>query len=205
MKTEVLSTDHGDCLDRAMQVLHSGGLVAFPTDTVYGLGALAFNRASIERLYSVKQRDRERPLPVLISSQNQLSRITVRLKKAAQILADQFWPGPLTIVVESHPDLPAEISSSGTVGVRIPAHTFACELLSRTGPMAVTSANRSDHPNSRNADEVLQQLGGKIELVIDGGLTPGQIPSTVVDCITETPILLRAGPIGLDQILAVLS
>jgi L-threonylcarbamoyladenylate synthase len=205
MKTEVLPTNHKGCLDRAMHVLNSGGLVAFPTDTVYGLGALAFNRGSIGRLYSVKQRDRERPLPVLISSQDQLSHITVRLNKAAQMLADRFWPGPLTIVVESHPELPDEISSSGTVGIRIPDHAFARELLSRAGPMAVTSANLSNHPASRNAEEVLHELGGKIELVIDGGLTAGQIPSTVVDCTKQTATVLRAGPIGVDQILAVLT
>lgn len=205
MKTEVLSINDRDCLDHALQVLHAGGLVAFPTDTVYGLGALAFNRVSIGRLYGVKERERDRPLPVLISSQDQLNRIAARLKPAAQLLADQFWPGPLTIVIESHPDLPEEISASGTVGVRIPDHPFARQLLSRTGPMAVTSANLSNHPSPRNAEEVLHELAGRIELLINGGTTPGQVPSSVVDCIDDTPIMLREGPITMQQIMAILS
>ena len=204
MKTHLIQANDPDCLSRALEILHSGGLVAFPTDTVYGVGALAFNQLSIMRLYEVKLRDRNRPLPILISDQTQLLQVTQGFTHVAQKLANQFWPGSLTIVVRIHPDLPKEVSNTGTVGVRIPDHAFARELLSKAGPMAVTSANLSGHDSPSRASDVLDELGGKIELVIDGGPTPDQRPSTVVDCIGESPILLREGPILFREILSVL-
>ena len=205
MITEVLALSDALSLSRAEEVLKNSGLVAFPTDTVYGVGALAFNGDSIERLYNVKIRSKELPLPILIAGSEQLNLVSQNLPRIAKILADHFWPGPLTIIVERHPGLPKDMSGTSTVGVRVPDHAFAQDLFKLVGPMAVSSANLSGHPNSRTSEEVLADLDGKIELLVNGGLTPGQIPSTVVDCTAETPLILRKGPISLDQILSVLS
>jgi L-threonylcarbamoyladenylate synthase len=184
--------------------LKEGGLVAFPTDTVYGVGALAFEISSIERLYEAKARNNELPLPILIGGPEQLNLVAKNLTSVSRILAQKFWPGPITLIVERHPALPQDVSGTSTVGVRVPDHPFAMELLHLVGPLAVTSANLSGHPSSVTAEQVLNDLGGRIDLLVDGGPTPGQVPSTVVDCTGETPLVLRKGPITEDQILSVL-
>jgi L-threonylcarbamoyladenylate synthase len=204
MITEVLSVSNSQSLSRAEEVLKNNGLVAFPTDTVYGVGALAFNEEAIERLYEVKTRSKDLPLPILIAGPDQLELVTQNLTRVAIILANHFWPGPLTIIVERHPGLPEDLSGTSTVGVRVPNHAFARKLMELVGPMAVSSANLSGQPSSTTSEEVLADLNGKFELLIDGGPTAGQIPSTVVDCTAETPLILRKGPISLDQILSVL-
>jgi L-threonylcarbamoyladenylate synthase len=204
MITEVLSVSNSQSLARAEEVLKHNGLVAFPTDTVYGVGALAFNGDSIERLYKVKTRSKDLPLPILIAGPEQLELVAQNLTRTTKILANHFWPGPLTIIVERHPGLPEDLSGTSTVGVRVPNHAFARDLIRLVGPMAVSSANLSGQPSSRTREEVLADLDGKIELLIDGGATPGQVPSTVVDCTAETPLILRKGPVSLDQILSVL-
>ncbi len=115
-------------------------------------------------------------------------------------LADRFWPGPLTLIVSRKPDLPDALSITPTIGVRVPDHPVALKLLRLAGPLAVTSANISGHENTNTAQEVLDQLGGRIHLVIDGGRTPGGVPSTVVDCTRPIPVILRAGPISMEDI-----
>ncbi len=117
----------------------------------------------------------------------------------------RFWPGPLTLVVPKHPDLPAELSLHATIGVRMPDHPVALALLRVTGPLAVTSANRSGEASSVTAQEVVAQLGGRIELILDGGQTPGRISSTVVDCSGHAPVILRQGPISLEDLLQALT
>jgi len=123
----------------------------------------------------------------------------------ARILAARFWPGPLTLVVPKQPTLPEAISATATVAVRIPDHPVARALLRAAGPMAVTSANLSGQPSPVEAEEVLRQLNGRIPLVLDGGVTPGGVPSTLVDCLGAEPVLLREGPLTKEQILAALT
>jgi L-threonylcarbamoyladenylate synthase len=202
MITEIIPSSNRRALERSVEVLNEGGLVAFPTDTVYGLGALAFNKAAIERLYQAKGRCSELPLPILLSGQEQLDLVAVNLSLVVRELADHFWPGPLTIVVQRHPDLPVDLSGIRTVGVRVPDHEFDLELFAATGPLAVTSANLSGNRSPTTAGEVMEDLGGKIELLIDGGATLVQRPSTIVDCTGSAPVLLREGPIAIEQILS---
>ena len=204
MKTEILLAQDPGTLARALAVLLNGGLVAFPTDTVYGVGALAFNGAAVRSIYSAKVRPVEKAIPVLIGDPTDLVKVTLDVPGTAVRLAARFWPGPLTLVVPKHPDLPETVSVTPTVGVRVPDHTVARALLLAAGPMAVTSANLSGQPNPSTAHEVFAQLGGRIALIIDGGKTPGGVPSTVVDCSKPEPLILREGPILKDEIWAVL-
>ncbi|HVM71806.1 MAG TPA: L-threonylcarbamoyladenylate synthase [Anaerolineales bacterium] len=204
MKTELWMAQDPQALKRALEILNAGGLVAFPTDTVYGVGALAFDEAAVKRIYAAKDRPVEKAIPVLIGKLDDLAKVTREAPEMAKRLAERFWPGPLTLVVPKHPDLPETVSAAPTVGVRVPDHRVARELLSAAGPMAVTSANISGQPSPSTAQEVFAQLGGRIALIIDGGKTPGGVPSTVVDCCGSEPAILREGPISQDEIRAAL-
>jgi len=201
MKTVVIPADKPDKLSQVLEVLIDGGLVAFPTDTVYGLGAMAFNPQAIIRLYQAKGRSSDNPIPVLIASVTELPLVASRTSPMVHRLAAHFWPGPVTLVVWRILSLPKEISPTPSVGVRVPDHALALELLAAAGPLAVTSANRSGHPTSRTAAQVLDGLDGRIELILDGGTTPGGKPSTVVDCTQSVPRILRPGPIREQDIL----
>ena len=204
MKTDILPAQNPEAQSRALAVLHSGGLVAFPTDTVYGVGALAFNAAAVSSIYAAKDRSVEKAIPVLIADPADLAKVTLEVSDAATRLATRFWPGPLTLVVLKHPLLPETISASPTVGVRVPDHPVARALLRAAGPMAVTSANLSGQPSPSTAEEVFTQLGGRIALIIDGGKAPGGVSSTVVDCVGREARILRLGPVSEDEIRAVL-
>lgn len=204
MNTEVISAEEPQALQHALSILQDGALVAFPTDTVYGIGALAHIPAAIGALYAVKGRQRAKAIPVLIGHLADLDRIAVDVPSTARILAERFWPGPLTIIVPRHPDLPFELSPLPTIGVRIPNHPVALALLRLTGPLAVTSANLSGEANTQTADQVAAQLGGRIALILDGGRTPGGQPSTVVDPSGGKLVILRAGPLSRADLLAVL-
>ncbi len=204
MKTEVIPASAPQTLSRATDLLRQGKLVAFPTDTVYGVGALAFNAQAVQRLYIVKGRSTQKAIAVLVARNSDLLTVARELTPSAQRLALKFWPGALTLVVPKHPNLPRAVSPLSTVGVRQPAHPFALQLLEASGPLAVTSANRSDQPNSLTAEAVLAQLGGRIDLIVDGGQTPGSTPSTVVDCTHAAPKILREGPLSAEEIAAAL-
>jgi L-threonylcarbamoyladenylate synthase len=204
MQTRTISTYHPKAIPDALEVLKSGGLVAFPTDTVYGLGALAFDGKAIGRIYGVKERPDEKSIPILLADPDDLAKVSVDASPLALKLAARFWPGPMTLVVPKHPDLPDAVSSTPTVGVRVPDHTVARMLLHYAGPMAVTSANLSGQPSPVTAHDVLEQLDGRIDLILDGGQTPGGIPSTVVNCLGAEPVILRQGPIMMEHILKML-
>lgn len=193
-----------EAITRAVEILKAGGVVAFPTDTVYGLGALAFTPASIEGLYDIKGREQTKAIAVLISSPSDLLLVADNPSAAALRLAQKFWPGPLTIVVPRNPKVPEALSHNPTIGVRVPDHPVAQQLLAVAGPMGVTSANLSGKPNAVTAEEVLAQLLGRVDLVIDGGKTPGDTPSTVVDMTAAAPKVLRVGPVSEAQITAAL-
>jgi L-threonylcarbamoyladenylate synthase len=201
MKTEVLSINNPTALAYALDVLTTGGLAAFPTDTVYGLGALVHDEEAVERIYEVKGRGIEKAIPVLIADTADLAKVASGVGQMAQRLAERFWPGPLTLVVPRHASVPDAVSATATVGVRIPKYEPVRELFRLSGPMAVTSANLSGQSSPSTAAEVLAQLDGRIPLILDGGPTGGGLPSTVVDCLGNTPLILRQGPISLDEIL----
>jgi L-threonylcarbamoyladenylate synthase len=204
MKTEILSTKHPEACAHALAVLQNGGLVAFPTDTVYGVAANPFNPAAIERLYEAKIREANKAIAVLIGDLDQIPLIAREVTDSANRLARRFWPGALTLIVPRVESLPDVLSSSSSIGLRMPDHAFALALLQKAGPLATTSANLSGGANTTTAAEVLAQLDGRIELLLDGGKTAGGVPSTVVDC-TETDIkILRQGVISADQIQTVL-
>lgn len=200
MKTELVGAHSPEALPRALAVLRAGGLVAFPTDTVYGVGALITSPDSIARLYEVKGRQHTKAIAVLIAEASQLEQVVANTNDAAATLAARFWPGALTLVLPKRQALPEALSPNATIGVRVPDHAVARALLAAAGPMAVTSANRSGGANALNAAEVLKQLGGRIELVLDGGQTPGDRPSTVVDLTGKELRMLREGPISQVQI-----
>ena len=200
MKTRILKSTTESCLDRALEILESGGIVAFPTDTVYGIGTSAFNNEAVLSLFEAKGRSRMQAVPVLISSMAQIATVTTGLSDLARPLAEKYWPGPITLVLSKNTNLAEAVSPSDTVGVRMPKHEFAKLLLDAVGPLAVTSANITGHQSLSGADEVFQAMKGKIELVIDGGKTPGQVPSTVVDCTGMTPVIIREGPISQSEI-----
>ena len=201
MKTQIFPATN---IRSALEVLRTGGLVAFPTDTVYGLGALAFNNDAIESIYRAKDRPIEKGIPILIGDAGDLNMIAEDVPAMARLFATRFWPGPLTCIVPKKQTLPQSVSATWTVAVRNPDHVDARALLRAAGPMAVTSANISGGNNPSTAQEVYEQLNGRIPLILDGGRTPGGVPSTLVDCTGNLPKILREGPISLEDLLSVL-
>lgn len=185
-------------------MLRSGGLVAFPTDTVYGVGALAFDSEAVERVYWAKDRPVEKAIPVLLGESLQLDAVASDVPERARLLAARFWPGPLTLVVGKKRSVPRAVAAGATLGVRVPDHPTALALLRGAGPMAVTSANLSGQPSAQTAAEVLEQLDGKVDLILDGGRTPGGIASTIVDCTQADLRILRLGPVSLEDLQAAL-
>lgn len=200
METKIIEADSPNALSLALDILKSGGLVAFPTDTVYGLGALAFDGRAIESIYIAKDRPIEKAIPILIADLEDMGKVGMDIPQSAYRLASHFWPGPLTCVIPKKPTLPEAVSATSTVGVRVPDHEVARALLRAAGPMAVTSANISGQDNPSTAEEVLAQLNSRISLIIDGGKTPGGVPSTVVDCSAEELKILREGPVKLEEL-----
>jgi len=189
-----------ESIQSALKILRNGGLVAFPTDTVYGVGALAFDGKAVESIYRAKNRPIEKAIPILIADAADMEKVGTNIPDITYQLAARFWPGPLTCVIPKQPTLPEAVSATETVGVRVPDHEVARTLLRAAGPMAVTSANISGQPSPSTAQEVFAQLGGRIDLVIDGGTTPGGVPSTLVDCTGAELKILREGPLTLEEI-----
>ncbi len=201
MKTEIIPASE---IQTALEILQSGGIVAFPTDTVYGLGALAFDNSAIESIYIAKNRPIEKAIPVLVSSIKDFELVAENIPSMALKFAEKFLPGALTCVIPKKSTLPLAISATDTVAVRIPNHADALNLLKATGAMAVTSANISGQESPTTALEVYEQLNGMIPLILDGGKTLGGVPSTLVDCTKDKPVILREGPILLEELLSVL-
>jgi L-threonylcarbamoyladenylate synthase len=189
-------------VERGIAILRQGGVVAFPTDTVYGLGACANLAPAVERLYAVKQRLRDMALPLLLAHTSQISEVARLVPEIAWLLAGKFLPGALTLVLHKS-SLVADIVTGGaaTVAVRVPAHPVPLALIEGAGvPIVGTSANLSGQPSLLTAGEVCAQLGGKIDLVIDGGRCPGGRESTIVDLTAETPVILREGAIPVAEL-----
>ncbi len=202
--TEILAADKTGSLERAAGLLRSGHLVAFPTDTVYGVGAPVFDAASVAAIYVAKERPPEKAIPVLIADEADLPRIADAVPESAHVLIARFWPGALTLVLPMRPDVPEIVSRDATVAVRIPDLDVTRALLRLTGPLAATSANRSGQPSPVTAVQVMAQLNGRIAAVLDGGVCPGGVASTVVDCLSSPPRVLRESGISIAALRAVL-
>jgi L-threonylcarbamoyladenylate synthase len=196
-----LSNELTDALERqvalAVDLLRKGGVVAYPTDTLYGLGADAFNEAAVERVFVIKGRPHGMPLPLLLADADALVQVASEVPPLARVLAERFWPGALTLVIPRSSKVPELVSGRGwKVGVRVPDHPVPRELARRLGaPITGTSANKSGGPDPRTADDVRRQLGDEVDLVIEGGGLPAGQPSTVLDLTGPSPRIVRAGAI----------
>jgi tRNA threonylcarbamoyl adenosine modification protein (Sua5/YciO/YrdC/YwlC family) len=189
----------------ASRAVQQGKLVVLPTDTVYGVGADAFDPAAVRDLLAAKGRGREMPPPVLVSAATTLDAIAVGVPGYARALVDAFWPGPLTLVCTQQSSLQWDLGDTrGTVAVRMPDHEVALALLERTGPLAVSSANLTGRPAAVDADQAEAMLGDRVEVVIDAGEAPGKEASTIVDVTGSQGRVLRRGALSLEQLNAVL-
>jgi L-threonylcarbamoyladenylate synthase len=185
----------------AVEAVKSGELVVLPTDTVYGIGADAFTPHAVNALLDAKGRGRNVPPPVLVGSRQTLDGLVYSLPKAARDLADAFWPGALTIIVEHSPSLQWDIGeTNGTVGVRMPLHPVALEVLREVGPMAVSSANKHGQPAATTAEEAREQLEYSVRVYLEAGPCPDPVPSTIVDVTGDVPQILRNGAMPLEKL-----
>ena len=190
-----------DGLVAAASAVQQGQLVVLPTDTVYGLGADAFTPSAVAALLAAKGRGRNMPPPVLVGSVRAAAALTESLGAYGQDLIDEFWPGPLTLVFRASPTLRWDLGDTqGTVAVRMPLHPIALDLLRRTGPMAVSSANLHGQPAATTADEAAEQLREEVAVYLDGGTCADSAPSTILDLTGTVPRLLRAGVISIDAL-----
>ena len=196
-----LLNSYEQAIERSIEVLNKGGLIVFPTDTVYGLASKYDEIEAIQRIYQVKGRDQTKALAVLIGNTKQVELIAAKIPKSASKLMEKFWPGALTIVVQKRIDLKSPLSIDNSIGIRIPNDDFVRELSNYIGPLATTSANLSGYPNTKNIFEVIDQIGDFVDLVIDGGECSGGIPSTVIDFREEEIKILRVGAISKEDIL----
>jgi L-threonylcarbamoyladenylate synthase len=191
--------------DVARSVVREGGLVAFPTDTVYGVACDPYNVLAIEKLYAAKGRDREKAIPLLLADPARLDMVASEIPEAALKLGAKLWPGALTLVVPRREDLPAELGGGESIAVRVPDFQPLQEFLASCGGfLATTSANLSGRPDALTAQQVAEYLGDSVSVIIDGGNSGGAVPSTVVDCRSDPPAVLREGAIPASQISRVL-
>jgi len=194
-----------ELISAATQVIRAGGVVAYLTDTLYGLGADAFNAGAVERVFAVKSRIQEKALPVIIGEKNFLSRVVTEISETAKQLIDHFWPGPLSLILPAAPALPALLhGDSGKVAVRLPACAVSRALaVAAGGALTATSANRSGQAAAQSAGEVIAMLGDAIDLVVDSGPCTETRPSTIVDLTVSPPRVLRDGACAFERIKAV--
>ncbi|HMF19354.1 MAG TPA: L-threonylcarbamoyladenylate synthase, partial [Gemmataceae bacterium] len=210
MQTQVLlvDSDHpdSDAIARAAEILRNGGLVAFPTETVYGLGANALDPAAVARIFQAKGRPPQNPLIVHVAKLETTANLAADWPEKATELAERFWPGPLTLVVRKRACVPDAVTAGGdTVALRVPSHPVALALLKAANiPIAAPSANRSTLLSPTRAEHVLHGLEGRIDLLLDAGPTPGGLESTVLDVTTNPPRLLRPGLISPAELGAVI-
>ena len=197
-----LSLNIQEQIDKGVSILKQGGIVAYPTDTVYGLGACAGLPQAVERVYAVKERPRNMPLPLLLADVSQITEIAEPVPPIAWSLVHSFLPGALTLVLPKSSSVPDIITTGGTtIAVRIPAHPVPIALVKGLGaPLVGTSANLSGRPSPLTAAEVYSQLGDSVDLIIDGGRCPGGKESTVVDVTGKTPVILREGVIPREEL-----
>ncbi len=192
-------------IEAASLAVRRGQLIVLPTDTVYGIGADAFDPDAVQALLKAKGRGRDMPPPVLVSSATTADALAVGLPDYARALIKEFWPGPLTIVARQQKSLQWDLGDTrGTVAIRMPDHAVALEILERTGPLAVSSANTTGHRAATSADQAEEMLADKVEVVIDGGPSLGKAASTIVDVTGKKGRILRLGALSLDRLNEVL-
>jgi L-threonylcarbamoyladenylate synthase len=189
-------------IEMAAELIASGGVVAIPTDTVYGIAASLSHADALRRVFEIKNRDRSKPLPILVSSSDSRARVVPRIDEDVMLLLDEYWPGPLTIVLPAPPGLPAEVlAQDGTCGVRLPNHRLAIELIERAGGIvACTSANASGQIPAATAAEVLDAFSGALDAVVKGGVATGGVPSTVIRIDAGEVHSIRDGAIPIEHI-----
>lgn len=199
------STPSSQLIHQIVQCLQGGGIVTVPTDSFYALAVSPFNAMALERLMHIKGERNHKPFPVLVGDSSQLDQLTEMIPDVARTLMGEFWPGLLTLVLQARSTLsPILTGGQGTIGVRQPNDPRVCELLKHTGPLTGTSANRTGQSPAQTAAEVIQQLGSVIDLIVDGGPTPGGQPSTVLQVEPELRII-RQGAISREQLQEVLA
>jgi L-threonylcarbamoyladenylate synthase len=192
-------------VEAASLAVQRGELVVLPTDTVYGLAADAFDKDAVQDLLDSKGRGRDMPPPVLVSAPTTLDALAVKVPTWARTLVEEFWPGALTLVCHAHTSLQWDLGDTrGTVAVRMPDHPVALEVLERTGPLAVSSANLTGHPAATDADQAEEMLGEDVAVIVDGGTSPGGEASTIVDATTTPGRVLRVGAISVARLNEVL-
>ena len=199
----MLSVPNAAEIEAAARLLRTGRLVAFPTETVYGLGANALDPEAVARIYAVKGRPPTSPLIVHVASVEMARSLVTSWPDLADCLAQRFWPGPLTLVLEKQPTIPSIVTAGlATVGLRMPAHPMALALIKAAGvPLAAPSANRFTQLSPTTADHVRRSLGSDVDLILDGGVTLNQ-PSTVLDLTGPTPVVLREGKGPVEGVIA---
>lgn len=197
MRTEHLYASDPGTIERAAALLREGKLVVFPTDTLYGVGATAFDEVAIRILYRIKERPLEKGIPILLADGDDLRQVAREIPPCAQVLLERFWPGPLTLIVPRRENLPSNISPNENIAVRIPDNDVARALIRAAGgAVATSSANRSGEPPACNAAEAWQVLEGGVAAVVDGGQVQHGMPSTIVDCTVDRPQILREGALS---------
>ena len=189
-------------IQKVASILHSGGVIAYPTETFYGLGAEACDPKSVEKIFSIKGRNFQNPIPVIIGNRGQLSQWVLHIPLLAEKLMDKVWPGPLTLVFQAAPALPFRLTAgTGKIGIRVSSSRIAAALAgSIVCPLTSTSANLSGSPECITADEVLEQLGNSVDAIVDGGETPGGKGSTIIDVTCDPIKILRQGAIPMSMI-----
>lgn len=199
---KLLTLEEPRALEQAIAAMQHGGIVAFPTDTVYGIGASLDYPDALERIFRIKHRDKESTLPLLVSSPAELDRVTEHVDPDLLRLASAFWPGPLTIALPARPGLPPHVvAADNTVGVRVPDHSVALILAQRCGgAIAVTSANLSGHSPARRPDDIDPALADELEFILDGGIAKGGLASTVIRLEGDTINVIREGAISSTEI-----
>lgn len=198
-------TLHDTDYDEIVALLRGGDIIAFPTDTAYGLGADPFNDAAVERLFEVKGRPETKPILLVVASL-EMAEAVGQASEIFRAVADRFWPGPLTLIVEAQPRLSAKLTAgTGNIGLRWPSAGFATALVARLGmPITATSANRTGQPSAITASEVLDQFADGLAALIDGGTLPARGGSTLLDLTSDPPRVLREGPVSFESLSAFL-
>jgi len=200
------SRDTEAALETAVAAVRAGEVIVLPTDTVYGVGADAFAPAAVQRLLEAKHRGRDLPPPVLVGDAAVVKALASGVDDRVLSLADAFWPGPLTLVLRAHDSLRLDLGDRGdTIAVRVPDHDVTRELLRRTGPLAVSSANTHGNPAALTVEDAVAQLGESVAVYLDAGTMTGPVPSTIIDLSGDVPALLRAGRLSVADLNAVVA
>ncbi len=205
MSTHDVREDAADGVAEAVAALRRGDLAVLPTDTVYGIAADAFSPPAVDRLLAAKGRGRDMPVPVLIGAYRGLDGLAQNVTPTMRTLIEAFWPGPLTLIVRAAPSLAWDLGETrGTVAVRMPLHPVTLAVLAETGPLAVSSANRTGQPPAADAQEAQRQLGTSVAVYLDAGSSGDAVPSTILDLTGDQPQVRRAGAVATAELLALL-